>query len=331
MTIPLNRTKAFKILEIPDPGSASLSGETLRQQYRRMALKYHPDKNKTPDAGERFRDIHSAYQYLYSYVDENTSYDTESDYHSDNESEDDQTEWYSTQPPPSVASYKSIFGRFVKQIFNQHPLVRLVLHKISNVCETTSLEYLHKMDKSILIQIYETIQQYNDVFHFSEHFIQSLREMIHEKTKQEEYVILHPLLDDLFNQQLYKLTHSGQTFIIPLWHNELVYDVSGVDLTVRCSPVLPENIELDEQNNLLVHLSYSVGELWNVSSVSVHLDTTQKHSKTPHCIQFNPAELRLLPFQTIILKQQGIPRIHTKQIYDVSNKSDIILHIHLKP
>ena len=321
-------------MELCDPGVLHLSAETLRQQYRRMALKYHPDKNKTPDAGERFRDIHSAYQYLSAYTGANSSYDTESDCDSDCGSEDDGLpEWYSTQPPPSVASYKSIFGRFVKQVFHQHPLVRLVLHKISNVCEASSLEYLRKMDKTILIQIYETAQQYNDVFQFSEHFLLSLREMIQEKSKQEECVILHPLLGDLFNEQLYKLSHNGQTFIIPLWHNELVYDVSGVDLTVRCCPVLPDNIELDEHNNLLVHLSYSVGELWNVSSVAVYLDTTQKqkHSETRHCVRFNPAELRLLPFQTIVLKQQGIPRIHTKQIYDVSNKSDIILHIHLKP
>lgn len=328
----LTKTRAFEILEITDPTSFPLSAEALRQQYRRMALKYHPDKNKTPDAGERFRDIHSAYQYLYSYVDDNTLYDTESDYNSESDGENDQTEWYSCPPPPpSAASYKSIFGRFVKQIFNQHPLVRLVLHKISNVCEKSSIEYLRKVDKTVLIKIYETAQQYNDVFHFSEHFIQSLREIIHEKSGQEKCVILHPLLGDLFNEQLYKLSHEGQTFIIPLWHNELVYDISGADFTVRCCPILPENIELDEQNNLLVHLSYSVGELWNVSSVEVRLDTTQKYSNTRRCVRFNPGELRLLPFQTILLKQQGIPRIHTKQIYDVSNKSDIILHIHLKP
>jgi hypothetical protein len=117
-----------------------------------------------------------------------------------------------------------------------------------------------------------------------------------------------------------------------------VYDISGADFTVRCCPILPEHIELDEQNNILVHLSYVVGELWNVSSVEVRLDTVmEENTKRTHpknglkkSVRFSPTELRLIPYQTVILKNQGIPRIHTKHIYDVSVRSDIILHIHLR-
>lgn len=36
----------------------------LKKAYRKMAMTYHPDKNKAPDAEEKFKDISKAYQVL---------------------------------------------------------------------------------------------------------------------------------------------------------------------------------------------------------------------------------------------------------------------------
>jgi len=44
--------------------SKSSSIDEIKQQYRKLALKFHPDRNKSSDAGEHFKEISEAYAVL---------------------------------------------------------------------------------------------------------------------------------------------------------------------------------------------------------------------------------------------------------------------------
>ena len=44
--------------------SRTSSTEEIRTKYRRLALEYHPDRNKNPGAGDDFKEINAAYQVL---------------------------------------------------------------------------------------------------------------------------------------------------------------------------------------------------------------------------------------------------------------------------
>lgn len=57
----LSKRDYYDVLGVPRNAT---KGE-IKTEYRKLALKYHPDRNKAPDAEEKFKDISEAYAVLY--------------------------------------------------------------------------------------------------------------------------------------------------------------------------------------------------------------------------------------------------------------------------
>lgn len=60
VVLTLAQKDYYKILAV----SKTASQADLKRAYRKLSLKYHPDKNSSPDAAEKFAEISVAYDTL---------------------------------------------------------------------------------------------------------------------------------------------------------------------------------------------------------------------------------------------------------------------------
>ena len=287
-----------------------ITKEYLKKVYRMNALKYHPDKNSSPNASIKFQEIHSSYEYLLKTLE----YDNILDGNNENDEEVENT------------GYSGILFSFLKNIMkndgNTDGLYYIIIDKISNTCEKKALELIQKIDKNKLLKIYEIIKKYGEFLHFSSDFIDKIQQVLNDKIKNDECIILNPTIDDLFANNLYKLKVNEFTYIVPLWHDELIYDNSGNDIYVKCFPVLPDNVSIDEKNNIHIECKYDIKEILPLEFIEVNIGN--------NVFDVFTKELAVKPNQTVVLKNEGISKINTKDIYDINKKSDVYLHIELK-
>ena len=294
----MNYQKACKILDLNPKQHIKI--DEIKQQYKIHALKYHPDKNKSPNSTEKFQEIYTAYEYLCNNVDSDDDSDT------------------------CDKSYSNILFKFLSSIIpidKDTQVIHIIIEKITNICENKSVDFLEKLDKEMLIKINNLIKMNSDILHINNNYIEIIESMINKKSQNDEVIILNPTLEDLFDNNLYKLTVENETYIVPLWHHELIYENNNRDIYVKCNPVLPDNIEIDDINDIHIYKQYSIKELWGKDTFEVDI-----HIKK---IQLEVDKLKLMRHQTIILLKSGISRVNLKNIYDVSMVSTIHIHVSL--
>jgi len=298
----MNKKKAYEILGFSSPYK-KITIEMIKKQYRLKALQYHPDKNKSKDAAAFFQEVNNAYELLIK-------------------KHDFIEEW--EEPFDCDRKYNVFLFSFLQELFENEKgeLLMIIFKRISTVCEQKAWEVLERLDKKTLSKIFEIMKMYKDVLHFTIEILKKIEDKLNAKINENENIILNPLWKDLFENRLYKLTVNGFHYVIPLWHHELIYDNSGCEIIVHCLPILNENIEIDENNDIHISVSYKLIELWETDLVNISIGEK--------CLPINTRLLKLTKNQTVLFSNQGISRINTTDIYDISKKGEIYVHIEIE-
>lgn len=283
----MNSQLAYEILGIENH---ERDIEIIKKKYRMMALLYHPDKNPDSSTTDKFFKIQEAYEFLIN---------------NDNDKD---------------TCYKNIFMNFMKKYINQD-LLDDIFELLENLCEKQLIKIFENVSFEKTYKIFIILKQYSHVLHINKKIIDKLEEIVLIKKDNNISYILRPTLKDLYENNVYKLNHENDVFIIPLWHHELIYDGSNSDIYVIIIPEIPENISIDDNNNIIVSMHYKIEEIWNKESLEVCINENKYLIKRD--------ELLLKDFQTKVLRYKGISRINTKNIYHINNKSDIMIQIYL--
>ncbi len=280
----MNKVRARELLGLESSEATDI--DAIKRQYRIKALLYHPDKNKSDNAASQFRDIHEAYKFLSNNVDGGGN-----------------------------KTYKELLSDFLKSNTTENELFQTLLGRISQACEEKTIKLIKTLDKKILTNLYKLIVLYADILHISDDFMSEIESLI----KKDECIVLTPKLSDIMNDNIYKLTIDGKLYLVPLWHHKLTYDNSGSDLYVVCKPSLPSGIAIDDDNNIIVYLSYNINDLFEKERHEFLVGDT--------VFSFDRNELRMREHNYIVLANAGLAKINASDMYNVSTRSDIRLNI----
>jgi DnaJ-class molecular chaperone len=307
----MDLNEAYNALEI-DVNSTTFSQAYIKKQYRKMALKYHPDKNgNTEESNERFKKINEAYNYLKNIYVEDVDADLDTDI---GESDNFQS-----------SLYTDILKQFIRTTFEGKytEVLSKIVSKIIGAGKKISTDLFNELDKDTALNIYSFLSMNRSTLHLSQEILDLIREIVVKKYDNVEIYKLNPSINDLFNNNLYKLYIGDELFLVPLWHNESYFETSSnSEIMVICEPELDKNITIDDDNNICIDIIINANDIPTliINNTSIPVQIGNKELSIP--IEY----LYMKKIQIYKIKGQGISKVK-RNIYDVSEKTDIIVHI----
>ena len=290
----MNYRRAFKVLEIEEhyADKNRTTIEIVRKQYKMLALKWHPDRNKAPDAAERYREIKDAHDFLI---------------------EGTNGSCFDSFITPS---YKNVASNFFETLYNNEHFQRRIFHpllmKVTTLCEEKALSFILRLDADRATKLLTMIETWKTVLHFSDAFFDKVRGHI----EGAQHIVLNPNIDDLMQSNVYRLSEG---IIAPLWHPLLEYEKEGI--IVHCLPELPENmwIDDDDENTLNVEITETVENIWKMGHLEISIGAEKKRIEL--------SNLKLKQSQIVELKGEGIPIPHTDNVFYDGDRGLIRLHL----
>jgi len=304
----MNYKDAFNILEIDfvNEKYQDITLDYLKKQYRKLALKNHPDKNgNTYESNEKFKRINEAYHYLKK---EMKHLDFEEDVSN------------------SSSLYYDILNGFIKTVFegNSDELLTKAVNDIMSSGKRISVKMFDNLDKDTAFNIYTFLSNNRSILHLSNDILNTIREIVVKKYDNVEVYKLNPTINDLVNNNLYKLYINEQLFLVPLWHNESYFDISGCEIIVICDPELEKGVTIDDDNNICIETTIegkNISELIE-NNASITIQSGNKSISIPI------SKIYMKKEQIYRIKSEGLPKDNSN-IYDVYEKTDLIVNINI--
>ena len=140
--------------------------------------------------------------------------------------------------------------------------------------------------------------------------------------RTNEVITLNATIDDILFNNVYKLLFNKQVYFVPLWHDEVTFEVNDIDLIVNINPIFPDNLYIDINRNIHVKIELKYNDLIGKKLYKINIVENIEYD-------IDVETLFIKDYQMYILKGKGISKINNSNIYDIEKRNDIVVHLYL--
>ena len=323
-------------------GGVPKSLKELNKRYHLLALRHHPDKvgrdGGGGDGAALFKEINEAHKRVKDYF-----YSDNAEAFADFDADDG----------IGSSSYDSILKLFIKNILtkitsvsgfyaggNTADAIDTIIHSILSKGIQSSVLLFRKMDKSSCMAIYNILSENQELFSISREIMYELTSILEEKTRDDIVIRLNPSLLDMLLDRVYKLNECGQTYYIPLWHSELHFkqpastseSVESLpcdtrEIIVLCEPELPDNVTIDEHNNIYISLDVNIHNLFRDQTVPVYITDEIKTHGFIYNLHASDVSFQSATRQCVLLRGSSVGIAMTttggNDMYKVTDRANV--------